>query len=71
MKYIVDRIENKIVICEDEMGNIIEINLSDISNNVSEGDVIGYNDGKYSVLKEDTDIRKKYIEDLTKSMWKN
>lgn len=68
--YIVDRIENNLVICEDDNSNIIEIEISKIDGIVHEGDVlVEEGESNYKVSREKTKIRKDYIKDLTKGMW--
>ena len=69
--YIVDRIENNIAICIDENEKIEEVLLSDIEGNVTEGAIIIKINGKWHIDKVKTVNRKKYIEELTKNMWKN
>lgn len=71
MKYIVDRIEDKYAVCEDEKGNMINIPLLKFESLVRENDVVEYVDNSYKVLKLETIKRKKYIEDIAKDMWEN
>ncbi len=74
MKYkeelIVDRIEeNHIVVCEDNKGNMINIDIMQMRGTVKEGDIIKLKDGKYEVDTVATSRRKKDIEDMVKGMW--
>lgn len=59
---IVDRIESNIVVCEDENQNMININLQEFSEIPKDGDVIELIDSKYVINKEETEKRKKNIE---------
>ena len=40
MKYSIDRIEEKIAICEDDNGNILKLTLDELPQNIHEGDII-------------------------------
>lgn len=68
-KFIVDRIEGNIVVCEDDNLNIIEMRIDSILGDVKEGDVITADRDRYMVNKEETAKRKKQIEELMKGMW--
>ena len=61
---VIDRIENGIVICEDENGEIIGLELDMFVQPICDGDkVIKNKDGLYEVEQEETKKRKKNIED--------
>ena len=67
---IVDRIENGlIVVCEDEKGDIINIDRMQIDGEVKEGDILVLEGEKYQVDYASTIKRKREIEDLVKGMW--
>jgi len=59
---IVDRIESDIAVCEDENQKMININLEEFTETPKDGDVIELIDGKYITNKEETEKRKKNIE---------
>ena len=60
---IIDRIENEIVICEDENGKIIELPIDMFVRPIQDGDVVLENQkGLYETSKEETEKRKKNIE---------
>ena len=59
---IVDRIENDFAVCEDENQKMININLEEFTETPKDGDVIELIDGKYITNKEETEKRKKNIE---------
>ena len=42
MRYIIDRIEGKIAICENENGNFLEIDILSLPDNIKEGDCIKF-----------------------------
>lgn len=49
MKFIVDRIENNVAVCEVEDGNFKDIPLSELPSEIEEGTVLVFDDGEYSV----------------------
>ena len=69
--YTVDRIENNIIVCEDENGELCEIVREEYMHEIKEGDIIKKENEKWVVDVDKTMERKKYIEELTKNMWKN
>ena len=69
VKFIVDRIEGNIVVCEDNNSNIIHVHIDNILGVVKEGDVLTVDNDKYMVNKEETEKRKKHIQELMKGMW--
>ncbi len=48
-RYVVDRFENEIVICEDKNGNMIKIDKCLLPTDIKEGSVIDYNNGVYTL----------------------
>lgn len=69
--FIVDRIEDNIVVLEQNDGKIINIDLSCIDEVPSEGDVLVKIDNIYKVDKEATLRRKNHIGKLMRGMWSN
>lgn len=62
MKLTVDRIEEFIVICENDNREMLEIRVDQFVKIPKEGDIVYLNDdGKYDVLKEETDKREEEI----------
>ena len=66
MELIVDRLEEEYIVCEDENKNIVNILKDEVEDEVKEGDILIFVDGKYIVNKEKTKDRKEYIQDLIK-----
>lgn len=61
-KYIVDRIEEDIIVLEDEdTKEMVNVKKDDIGIEVNTGDLIEFKDGKYSINSEETESRKKRI----------
>ena len=69
MELIVDRLEEEYIVCEDENKNIVNIIKDEVEDEVKEGDILIFVDGKYIVNKEKTKDRKEYIQDLIKDLW--
>ena len=69
MKYTVDRIESGFAVCEDENGNLTDIELAILPEGVSEGDIIRITDGETVVLKEETDERRRKIAEKRKAVF--
>ena len=69
MELIVDRLEEEYIVCEDENKNIVNIVKDEVEDEVKEGDILIFVDGKYIVNKEKTKDRKEYIQDLIKDLW--
>ena len=70
MRYIIDRIEGDIAVCEDEKRNMSEIKLSDLPNGVKEGSVINYENGEYTVDKRAESARRERIQNLENELFK-
>ncbi len=71
MELIVDRLEEEYIVCEDENKNIVNILKDEVEDEVKEGDILIFVDGKYIVNKEKTKDRKEYIQDLIKDLWED
>ena len=71
MELIVDRLEEEYIVCEDENKNIVNILKDEVEDEVKEGDILIFLDGKYIVNKEKTKDRKEYIQDLIKDLWED
>jgi hypothetical protein len=68
---IIDRIENKIVICEDENGQRVELQIDMFVQPIQDGDIVIKNqEGLYEVDKEETEKRKKSIINRFNSLFK-
>lgn len=69
MKFIIDRFEDNFAVCEDENGNMINIDRKKISNKAKECDVIFLKDNKYFIDYEETKKLKEEIKVLTEDLW--
>jgi len=71
MKYIVDRIENDKVVCENqETKKIEEFDKVKFPENIKDGDIVVLVNEKFEIEKEETKNKKEYIEDLMKKLMK-
>lgn len=71
MKYIVDRIEKNIVICENQETKVMEsFDISLFIEQVKDGDVVEKEEGKFKIINEETKSRKEYIDELMKKLMK-
>lgn len=69
-KFIVDRIENKSVVLEDDKKDIILIDINLFDTKPSEGDVVvEIDDNSFKVNEDATKERKSNINALMKGMW--
>lgn len=69
MKLIIDRFEGDFAICEKEDKTMINIEKAKLPSNVKEGDVIVYENVKYSIDLKETSQRKKEINKLMDDLW--
>ncbi len=71
MKYIVDRIENDKVVCENqETKKFEEFEKVKFPGNIKDGDIVILINDKFEIEKEETKNKKEYIEDLMKKLMK-
>ena len=62
MDYVVDRIENNIVVCEErKTGKMVNIKKEILPKEVKEGDIIKFENGLYSIDYEETKKEKERI----------
>ena len=68
-KYIVDRFEENYAVIETKEQKMINVNKKDLPKDIKSGDVLVKKDGKYKILKEETEKRTNYIKKLTNDLW--
>ena len=59
MKYIIDRLEEGLAICETELRKRISVPVSHLPKEVKEGDVMREEEGRFSLDSEETDKRRR------------
>lgn len=71
MKYIIDRIENNIVICENQETKKMEnFKIDQFPEGIKDGDVVILENEKFKIDKEETKTKKQEIEELMKKLMK-
>lgn len=68
-KYIVDRFEENYAVIETKEQKMINVNKKDLPKDIKSGDILVKKDGKYKILKEETEKRTNYIKKLTNDLW--
>ncbi|MBM7871579.1 hypothetical protein JOC70_003079 [Clostridium pascui] len=66
MKVIIDRFEEDFAVCERENKTMLDIPKEILPEEAKEGDVLNIN---ISIDTEETESRKKLIQELTKDIW--
>lgn len=69
MKVIIDRFEGNYAVCEKENGKMIDIRKDCLPKEAKEGDVLDIKGDKIIIDVNETERRKKEIEELTKDLW--
>ncbi len=64
MKGVIDRFEKDIAVIELENDEFINININELPENTSAGDVIEISDGKINLCLEETESKEQEIKDL-------
>lgn len=70
MKVVIDRFEGSFAVCEKEDRTIINIKKETIPSNSKEGDVLNIIGNEITIDINETEKRKKEIDELTKDLWK-
>lgn len=72
MRYIVDRIEDDFILCEnEETGEMEELDTYNLPDGIEEGDILIYDEDldEYYIDYEEKKIRKARIEDKMEDIW--
>lgn len=69
MKVVIDRFEGDYAVCEKENREMIDIKREGIPKEAKEGDVLDIKGDKIIIDVNETERRKKEIEELTKDLW--
>lgn len=70
-KGVIDRFEGDWAVIELEDGAIIDIPISNLPSNVSEGSMVLIEDNKATLLAEDTRARRRYIDELMEELFED
>ena len=69
MKVIIDRFEGNFAVCEKEDRKMLDIQREKVPNTAKEGDVLNIINDRITIDHDETEKRKKEIEELTKDLW--
>jgi len=69
MKVIIDRFEGDFAVCEKEDRKMIDIERNKVPSTAKEGDVLNIINDRITIDHDETEKRKKEIEELTKDLW--
>lgn len=69
MKYSVERIEENIAICEDDLGETIKLSLDELPENIREGDIIVRTENGYTIDSDETSVRRKKMAEMQKKLF--
>jgi hypothetical protein len=69
VKVVIDRFEGDYAVCEKENREMIDIKRESIPKEAKENDVLDIQGDKIVVDVEETEKRKREIEELTKDLW--
>jgi hypothetical protein len=69
LKYSVDRIEEGFAVCEDENGKTVNIEIGKLPEGVKEGDLISVDNGEAVILAEETEARRKKLEEKRRALF--
>ncbi len=71
MKFSIDRIEENIAVCEFDNGDIKEVPLNELPENVTEGSVLELKNGKYYLDSDETENRRAKNYQLLQDLFRN
>ena len=69
MKYSVERIEENIALCEDDLGKTVKLRLDELPENIREGDIIFRTENGYTIDSDETSVRRKKMAEMQKKLF--
>ena len=69
MKYSVERIEENVALCEDDLGKTVKLRLDELSENIREGDIIVRTENGYTIDSDETSVRRKKMAEMQKKLF--
>ena len=69
MRVVIDRFEGDYAVCEKEDREMIDIKRDCLPKEAKEGDVLDIESDKIAINTNETEKRKKDIEELTRDLW--
>lgn len=71
LRYIIDHFEENFAVCENESGELVDIERSKLPEDAQEGDVLLFENNQYTINKSETDKLRKEIEDLMDELFED
>ena len=69
MKYSVERIEENIALCEDDLGKTVKLRLDELPENIREGEIIVLTENGYTIDSDETSSRRKKMAEMQKKLF--
>ncbi|MDD7615618.1 MAG: DUF3006 domain-containing protein [Clostridiaceae bacterium] len=69
MKYSVERIEENVALCEDDLGKTVKLRLDELPENIREGDIIVRTENGYTIDTDETSLRRKKMAEMQKKLF--
>ena len=69
MKYSVERIEENVALCEDDLGKTVKLKLDELPENIREGDIIVRTENSYTIDSDETSVRRKKMAEMQKKLF--
>lgn len=69
MKYSVERIEENVALCEDDLGKTVKLRLDELPENIREGDIIVRTENGYTIDSDETFVRRKKMAEMQKKLF--
>ena len=69
MKYSIDRIEENVALCEDDLGKTVKLRLDELPENIREGDIIVRTENGYTIDSDETSVRRKKMAEMQKKLF--
>ena len=69
MKYSVERIEENVALCEDDLGKTVKLRLDELPENIREGEIIVRTENGYTIDSDETSARRKKMAEMQKKLF--
>ena len=69
MKYSVERIEENVALCEDDLGKTVKLRLDELPENIREGDIREKTENGFIIDADETQLRRKKMAEMQKKLF--
>ncbi|MDD6462908.1 MAG: DUF3006 domain-containing protein [Clostridiaceae bacterium] len=69
MKYSVERIEENVALCEDDLGKTVKLRLDELPENIREGDIIEKTENGFIIDADETQLRRKKMAEMQRNIF--